>query len=271
MERLLLVLEGHAAITVGDRDLGRPGLARVRLRRPAAARRPRGARARRRDRRRPRRPWSASRRPPAARSGARRSSPRRTSWSRPAARATPPAASTTCCRRRAEAGRLIAFEVFTPGRQLVQLPAAQARHGEPAGRGAARGALLLQVREAGPGVRLRPRLHGGPLAGRGDDADGRRPRPRARGLPPGRRPGGLRLLLPQHHGRAQPGLALHAGPGPRVAHELEPRRAEGRRRDRAARDRARDPRPTALRLQHRSSIICRHPRRSSRPTPTEDP
>ena len=90
-----------------------------------------------------------------------------------------------------------------PGRQLVELPAAQARHGEPAGRGAPRGALLLQVREAGAGLRIRARLHAGPLARRGDDADGRRPRARAGGLPPGRRPGGLRLLLPQHHGRAR--------------------------------------------------------------------
>ena len=70
-------------------------------------------------------------------------------------------------------------------RQLVQLPAPQARHGEPARRGPPRGALLLPLRQA-PGLRLRPRLHRGPVARRGDDPDRLRHRGRARGLPPGR-------------------------------------------------------------------------------------
>ncbi len=46
-------------------------------------------------------------------------------------------------------------------RELVELPAAQARHRGPAEGGQARGAVLLPVREA-PGLRLRTRLHAGP-------------------------------------------------------------------------------------------------------------
>ena len=66
---------------------------------------------------------------PAIRCG--RSRPRRCG-SRCAARATPPARSTTSSRRSSPAHRLLVVEVLTPGRQLVVVPAAQARAGAAA-------------------------------------------------------------------------------------------------------------------------------------------
>ena len=133
----------------------------------------------------------------------------------------------------AEAGRLIAFEVYTPGGNWSSYP--PHKHDTENPPVEARLEELYYYKFAKPAQAFAfARVY---TADRSlDEAltpDGWRRRPDPRGLPPGRRPGGLRLLLPQRDGRAQPCLVLHPGPGPRVAHELEPGRAEGRGRDRA--------------------------------------
>ena len=115
-------------------------------------------------------------------------------------------------------------------RQLVELSAAQARHGGPADRGPARGALLLPLREA-RGVRVRSGCTP-PTASstrRSPPGDGDVVLVPA-GYHPVERRSRLRLLLPERDGRPEPRLELHRGSGPRLADGLGSRRHRARRR-----------------------------------------
>ena len=143
----MLVLEGHARVRPATTDFGVVGSRASVFDGPpppvilvAPGSQPsRSAPRRSRSSRSPRRPAAPfAGRPHRARRHPRRG-PRAGQHARRVHHLLPPAA---------EAGRLIAFEVFTPGGQLVELSAPQARHRGPAARGAARGALLLPVRAA---------------------------------------------------------------------------------------------------------------------------
>ena len=129
----------------------------------------------------------------------------------------PPPAAARRARRAADPGRGLHAR-----RQLELLPAPQARHRGAAHGGAAGGALLVPLREARAGVRVRARLHArarpGPVAG----AHGRRRGARAARLPPRRDARRLRRLLPERDGRPEPRLGLHRRPRPRLADGLDP-------------------------------------------------
>ena len=132
------------------------------------------------------------------------------------------------------AERLLVVEVLHAVRQLVELPAAQARRGPAARRGRARGDLLLphaRAPEAFAVQRLYSPRHG---ARRDGDRARRRPDARAVRLPHDRRRARLRPLLPER-ARGRPALD---GRGRRPGARLDPRRV-GRPRAgsaRAARD-----------------------------------
>src|SRR5581483_3619445 len=88
------------------------------------------------------------------------------------------------------------------GRQLVELPAAQARRGQPTGGGRARGDLLLPDGEAG-GVRAAAPLQPPPRGRRDGHGARRRPDARPLRLPHDGRRARLRPLLPERaRGRA---------------------------------------------------------------------
>ena len=222
-ERLVLVARGSRPGDGGRPRPRQPRLQDERVRRAAGARDPRGA---------GRGPRGPCRDPAlvaiAAAPGGR---VRRTavispatSWWRTAARGTRARRVHHLLPPSAEAGRLIAFEVVTPGGNWSSYPPHKHDTEDPPRE--SRLEELYYYRFARPQGFAFARVYtkdGAPR--RGDDRAGRRRRPRPRGLPPGRRPGGLRLLLPQRDGRPDPGLALHARPGPRLADELGARSA----------------------------------------------
>jgi hypothetical protein len=128
----------------------------------------------------------------------------------------------------AEAGRLIAFEVFTPGGNWSSYPPHKHDTEDPP---RSRRASRSSTSTASPSHRASPSSASTRRTGASTKRwPPRRLRRRARpgGLPPGRRTGRLRLLLPERHGRPEPRLALHGGPGPRLADELESGRAAAR-------------------------------------------
>ena len=220
-ERLVLVLEGHAAVAAGDLDFGvlgsratvfdgppAPGVLVAPGRPCDLVGRDRRARRRRLGARRP------VRRDPADR---RRRRPRRGPRLGPDRAARPPPAA---ARRRG--GPTHRVRGVHARRQLVELPAAQARHRGPAGRAPARGALLLPVRAAA-GLRVPAGLHRrtarstSPLApGTATSSSSRAATTRSAC----RR--GYDCYYLERHGRPDPRLALHARSRPRVADGLEP-------------------------------------------------
>ena len=113
------------------------------------------------------------------------------------------------------ADALLVCEVLTPGRALVELPAAQARPRRAARGVAPRGDLPLPHRPAA-GVRAPARLHGGREPGRDARARRRRHGARAARLPHGLGPARLRRLLPQRDGRPDARVGRGRRPGPRV-------------------------------------------------------
>ena len=219
-EVLVLVLEGTASVSVGGVADGRGRDPRDRVRRGAGRRRPVRPGRGRRGGRRGRRPARHRGRPRRGRQPHGRHRPRDDPG------------------RDAGRGKLRADHQEPPatlggggpadrrggvhaGRQLVELPAPQARHGRSAQRVPARGAVLLPLRAA-DGLRHPARLHRGPVAGRDDDGGRRGRDPRPPRLPRRRRRRRLRHLVPQHHGRADARVAVHRRSRSPVADELGP-------------------------------------------------
>ena len=126
-----------------------------------------------------------------------------------------------------------------------------------------------------PGLRLRPRVHGGPLAGRGTHPDGWRRRSDPRGLPPGRRPAGYDCCFRRDR-RPDRRLVLHPRPGSCLAHDLSPA-APRPGRDRAVTSIDRGPaprprRPCAAAIDDRLSCLHDQPAIAGGSAPlTEDP
>ena len=229
----MLVLEGHARCAAGDLDFGTLGTRASVFDGPPAPgvlvapgrpcrRRRRDRRARRRRRRRP---GGAVRRD---RQHRRRRRPRRGPRLGPDRAARPPPAAARC--RGGPAHRVRGVHAR---RQLVELPAAQARHRGPA---ASSRASRSSTSTGSRGRRASPSSGSTPPDGSLDESltpgDGD-----VVLVPAGYHPVGvprrLRLLLPQRDGRPDPRLALHARPRPRVADGLEPgapRRHRRRRR-----------------------------------------
>ena len=121
----------------------------------------------------------------------------------------------------AEAGRLIAYEVFTPGGNWSSYP--PHKHDTENPPIESRLEELYFYRFAKPQGFAFQRVYtpDGSLDESMTPGDGDVVLV-PRGYHPGRRAGRLRLLLPQRHGRAHPGLALHHRSRPRVADGLEP-------------------------------------------------
>ena len=124
----------------------------------------------------------------------------------------------------AEAGRLIAFEVFTPGGNWSSYP--PHKHDTENPPVEARLEELYFYRFAKPQGFAFARVY---TADRSLDEAMTPSDCDVVLVPEGYHPVGaparLRLLLPQRHGRPQPRLALHHRPRPRLAHELGPGRA----------------------------------------------
>ena len=170
-----------------------------------------------------RRPVRAARRPRDAAAAVPRYGPADDVAGRAARRRARPAARSTTSARPAtfEADRLIAVEVLTPGRQLVVLPAAQARRGRARASRVSRRSTTSRSRRPTAGVGYQ-RVYG---LGPGPEIDVLRRGPhRRRRADPARlaRPvdgrARLRPLLPQRDGRARrrAGLADLRRPGARL-------------------------------------------------------
>ena len=163
-ETLVLVLEGAATVVAGDRDLGvlgtrdsvfdgpPPPVVLVAPEQDISVRATTGALL--------------------AIAGAPGGDVRRTAVFDPASLLVEPRGSGNTARRihhllppAVEAGRLIAYEVFTPGGNWSSYPPHKHDTEDPPARGPARGALLLSLRAAA-GVRTAAGVHGRPHAGR---------------------------------------------------------------------------------------------------------